>query len=85
MVATSRAALECVHYRTINLPGVDDAELSPYQVVIGRVVSVYIDDAAIDPDGYVRTEILRPVSRLGYQEYSVIERSFSRPWPAPPA
>lgn len=83
MVEATRAALECVHYRTMNLPGVDDAELSPYRMVIGRVVSVYIDDTAIDPDGRIRTEILRPVCRLGYQEYSIVDSTFSRPQPNP--
>jgi flavin reductase (DIM6/NTAB) family NADH-FMN oxidoreductase RutF len=77
-VAAARAALECVHYRTINLPGADDDELSPYQMVLGRVVSVYLDDSAIDAEGHVRADILRPVSRLGYEEYSVVERTFSR-------
>jgi len=83
-VAAARAALECVHYRTINLPGVDDGELSPYQMVLGRVVSVYIDDTAIDADGHVRADLLRPVGRLGYSDYATVERVFARPRPTTP-
>ncbi|NUS43071.1 MAG: flavin reductase family protein [Mycobacteriaceae bacterium] len=83
-VAAARASLECVHYRTVNLPGANDDQLSPYQVVIGRVVSVSVDDAALDPKGYVRPDLLRPVARLGYQHYAIIENTFAHPLPKAP-
>lgn len=83
-VAAAHAALECIHFRTVNLPGADDGELSPYRVVIGRVVSVYVDDDAIDDKGFIRAEILRPVGRLGYRDYSIVDKTFAQPLPPAP-
>jgi flavin reductase (DIM6/NTAB) family NADH-FMN oxidoreductase RutF len=76
-VAAAHATLECVHHQTIELPG------SGYHMVLGRVVHVHIDDAALH-DGMVHSAALRPVSRLGYLDYSVTDRTFARTRPPAP-
>jgi flavin reductase (DIM6/NTAB) family NADH-FMN oxidoreductase RutF len=44
--------------------------------VIGRVVGIYIDDNAIR-DGMVDTGQLKPIARLGYMDYSVVDSTFT--------
>lgn len=73
-VAQSPAALECKHYKTIELPGLNGGEGN--FVVMGQVVGVYIEDDAID-DGRFDIARLRPVARLGYMDYAVVDSVFS--------
>jgi len=77
-VAAAHAALECAHHETVELPG------SGYRMVIGRILGVYIDDKVI-VDGLVSSTLIRPVSRLGYLDYSITEQTFARPRPPVPA
>ena len=70
-VAESPAALECRHWKTVELPGVPGDEAHGHYIVFGRVVGVYIDDAYIR-DGIVDTVGMRPLARLGYMEYAVL-------------
>ena len=77
-VAESPAHLECRHHQTIELPA-DDAEV-PQFIVLGQVVGVHIDDAVLQ-DGMVDMAKLRPLARLGYFDYSVVDNFFSMPTP----
>jgi flavin reductase (DIM6/NTAB) family NADH-FMN oxidoreductase RutF len=45
-------------------------------VVIGRVVAVHIDDAALTLDGRVDILKIRPIARLGYKDYTSVESVF---------
>jgi flavin reductase (DIM6/NTAB) family NADH-FMN oxidoreductase RutF len=49
---------------------------SVHHVVIGRVVAVHIDDAALTEDGRVDVVKLRPIARLGYKDYLSVETLF---------
>ena len=73
-VADSPIALECVHHQTVELPS-DDPE-SRNAMVIGRVVGIYISDDVL-VDGRVDVGKYRPLSRLGYMEYAVVDEVFS--------
>lgn len=73
-VAESPAALECKHYKTIGLPGLNGKNGN--FVVIGQVVGVYIDDDAIS-DGRFDIARLRSIARLGYMDYAVVDTVFS--------
>jgi flavin reductase (DIM6/NTAB) family NADH-FMN oxidoreductase RutF len=75
-VAAAHATLECLYHKTIELPG-HNGEVHSSRMVIGRVVHVYVDDAVI-VDGMVRTDLLQPVSRLGYLDYAVTTETFER-------
>jgi len=70
-VARSPAAFECRHWKTIQLPGDPARPEHAYTVIFGVVVAIYIDDACVK-DGIVDTGALRPISRMGYMEYSVV-------------
>lgn len=78
-VAESPVAFECKYWRTIELPGPDGGP-GTHAIVLGQVVGVHIDDAAI-VDGKVDVTKLKPIARLGYGDYAVIDEVFelSRP------
>lgn len=69
------AALECKKLQTIELKDLDGNPANAW-TVIGQVVGVYIDDDVII-DGMVDVTRYRPVARLGYSDYSVVNEVFS--------
>jgi flavin reductase (DIM6/NTAB) family NADH-FMN oxidoreductase RutF len=52
--------------------------------VIGEVVGVYIDERII-VDGMLDITRMRPVARLGYLDYCVVDEVFAMPRPPAPA
>ncbi|MDJ0513662.1 MAG: flavin reductase family protein [Methyloceanibacter sp.] len=73
-VAESPVAFECKYWRTIKLPGAD-GEPGNHAIVLGQVVGIHIDDEALI-DGRVDITKLRPIARLGYRDYAVIDEVF---------
>jgi flavin reductase (DIM6/NTAB) family NADH-FMN oxidoreductase RutF len=73
-VAESPVAFECKYWRTIDLPGTDGGP-GNHAIVLGQVVGIHIDDAAL-VDGRVDVTKLRPIARLGYRDYAVIDEVF---------
>jgi flavin reductase (DIM6/NTAB) family NADH-FMN oxidoreductase RutF len=73
-VAESPVALECKYFKSVELP--PDCGRGIYTMVIGRVVGIHIDDDAI-VDGKVDMKKLRPIARLGYMDYTVVDEIFS--------
>jgi len=69
-IKEAHAALECRHYMTIK-PGRG-------QIILGQVVSVYIEDQFIDPNGpYVLAEHLHAIGRMnGLGSYVKTRDSF---------
>ena len=80
-VKGSPVHLECVHHQTVVLPG--NAPEKSHHMVIGRVVGVHIDDAALTADGLVDVLKIRPIARLGYMDYTSVDAVFSMPKLAP--
>jgi flavin reductase (DIM6/NTAB) family NADH-FMN oxidoreductase RutF len=70
-VGESPAAMECRHWKTIALPSDPKHPELTYQLVIGEVLVIHIDDAYIQ-DGMVGTGAMRPLARLGYMDYAVV-------------
>jgi len=73
-VSESPVAFECKYWRTIELPGVD-GKPGNHAIVLGQVVGIHIDDEAL-VDGRVDITKLRPIARLGYRDYAVIDEVF---------
>lgn len=73
-VAKSPAALECKYHQTIALPG--ENGLDGNYLVIGQVVGIYIADEFI-AEGMVDITKYRPIARLGYMDYAVVDEVFS--------
>ena len=72
--------LECVHYRTIDLPCRDPDSLARNGLVIGEVVGVHISDEVLS-GGMVDMSKFRRIARLGYMDYSVTDNVFTMPFP----
>ena len=73
-VKGSPVHFECRLHQIVTLPGHKPS--SEHHVVIGRVVAVHIDDAALTVDGRVDVLKIRPIARLGYKDYTSVESVF---------
>jgi len=72
-VAASPVALECTYMQTVELA---PSGASPNLVVFGSVVHIHIDDSVI-VDGKVDIDRIKPIGRLGYFDYAVVEDPFT--------
>ena len=68
-------ALECTYIQTVDLPDGKGGEHAS-KVCFGLVVGVHIDDGAI-VEGRVDATYLKPIARLGYMDYAVVEEVFA--------
>lgn len=73
-VAAAPAAFECRYIQTVDLPSARTGRVS--HVVIGEVVGIHIDESVI-VDGMIDIGVLRPIARLGYMDYAVVDESFA--------
>jgi flavin reductase (DIM6/NTAB) family NADH-FMN oxidoreductase RutF len=73
-VKRSPIAHECKYIKTVTL---EDTEGQRHAgaIVIGQVVGIYIDDAIL-VDGLVEVGKVRPIARLGYMDYTFVEKTF---------
>jgi flavin reductase (DIM6/NTAB) family NADH-FMN oxidoreductase RutF len=69
-IAEAHAALECREFTTM--------EIGRSRIILGRVVSIYIEDKFVDPEGpYVRAEDLHAIGRMnGLGSYVKTRDSF---------
>jgi flavin reductase (DIM6/NTAB) family NADH-FMN oxidoreductase RutF len=72
-VKGSPVHFECRLHQVIQLPG--NTPSSQHHVVIGQVIAVHIDDAALT-EGRLDLLKIRPIARLGYKDYTSIESIF---------
>jgi flavin reductase (DIM6/NTAB) family NADH-FMN oxidoreductase RutF len=82
-VRLSPVALECKYNKTVRFT-CSDGRPNPSAVIIGEVVGVHVADAAI-VDGHVDVLRMKPIARLGYADYSVVDVLFSMARPAKPS
>jgi flavin reductase (DIM6/NTAB) family NADH-FMN oxidoreductase RutF len=73
-VKGSPVQFECRLHQVVTLPGRTPSAL--HHVVIGQVVAVHIDDAALTGDGRIDVLRLRPIARLGYKDYASVDAVF---------
>ena len=73
-VALSPVHLECVTHHAITLPG--NSLRNIMTVVIGKVVGIHIKDDVLTPEGRLDVRKIRPLCRLGYMDYAVIDDFF---------
>ena len=69
-VAEAPVHLECKHIKTVELPGETPNDV--YCVIFGQVVGIHIRDEFITAAGEVDVGKMRPIARLGYQDYAVV-------------
>ena len=73
-VKESPVHLECTHLKTVELPSHDPGR--PNLVVFGRVIGIHIDDSIIR-DGMIDMKVFKPIARLGYMDYTVVDNVFT--------
>lgn len=73
MVEASPVRFECEYVQTIRIPG--NPPMGTVDMVIGRVVGVHIDESVLT-NGKIDVKKTRPIARLGYYEYGVINDTF---------
>ena len=73
-VAESPAHLECRFLKRVDLPSSNPAVQN--EIIIGEVVGVHIRDQIL-VDGIVDVTKFRPLARLGYMQYTVVDKVFS--------
>lgn len=74
MVAASPAHYECTHHSTLRIMG--DSDLGAIDLMIGRVERIHVAEWALT-DGKVDYAKIRPIARMGYMEYAVIDETFT--------
>jgi flavin reductase (DIM6/NTAB) family NADH-FMN oxidoreductase RutF len=74
-VKESPVAFECRYWRTIELPG-RNGKLGANAIVLGQVIGIHIADEAI-VNGRVDVTRLKPIARLGYGDYAVVDEVFT--------
>jgi flavin reductase (DIM6/NTAB) family NADH-FMN oxidoreductase RutF len=74
-VARSPIALECKYMQTIPLAR-SSGETITSSVIIGEVMNIHVDDGII-VDGMIDMARVRPIARMGYMDYSVVDNIFT--------
>jgi flavin reductase (DIM6/NTAB) family NADH-FMN oxidoreductase RutF len=77
-VKASPIHMECRYLQTVDLPC--DSPGARNAVVFGQVIGMHIDESVLT-DGLVDMAKLKPVARLGYMDYCVVEEVFPMPRP----
>lgn len=73
-VQGSPIQFECVYLNTLRFPG--EPPMGSADVVFGRVVGIHIDDTALTADGVVDVLKLQPLARMGYYDYTWVDKRF---------
>ncbi|MBT5299416.1 MAG: flavin reductase family protein [Rhodospirillaceae bacterium] len=77
-VKDSPAHFECRHVQTVTLPSTKPGGVN--SLVIGEVIGIHIDERIIE-DGLIDMAAYRPIARLGYFDYTVVDEVFTMPRP----
>ena len=72
-VAESPVHFECKYHQTVQLPGKEGF----HHVVFGQVIGIHIKDEFITDEGMVDVLKMKVIARLGYNDYTLIEKTFS--------
>jgi flavin reductase (DIM6/NTAB) family NADH-FMN oxidoreductase RutF len=78
-VAASPVHFECKYLQTIRIPG--NGDMGTVDMVLGRVVKIHIKDDALTPDGRLDIPRIKPLARLGYHNYTYVDKQFEMPPP----
>jgi flavin reductase (DIM6/NTAB) family NADH-FMN oxidoreductase RutF len=70
-IAEAPVHLECRYIKSVDIPSWSDAD--QYVMVLGEVIGVHIRDELITSAGLVDVAAMRPIGRLGYDDYSRVD------------
>ena len=70
-IAEAPVHLECKYLKTVEIPGWNEADV--YKLIFGEVIGIHINDEFITEDGFLDIERMKPIGRLGYNDYTKID------------
>ena len=73
-VAESPCHFECRYLTTQRFPG--NSNVGNVDVVFGEVVRIHVDDRVVTDEGKLNIPQIKPIARMGYYDYAVIEDVF---------
>lgn len=73
-VQESPCHFECRYLSTQRFPG--NSNVGNVDVVFGEVVRIHINDDVVAADGKLDIAAIRPIARMGYYDYAVIDDVF---------
>ncbi len=73
-VAESPIHMECRVHEILDMPCTEPG--SRNTMVIGQIVGIHIDDSVLT-DGLIDMAKVKPIARLGYMDYTVVEKVFT--------
>ncbi|MEY3020590.1 MAG: hypothetical protein RLZZ272_1574 [Actinomycetota bacterium] len=73
-IAASPLHLECRWKRSVGIP--DEGPATTSFMVLGEVVGIHIDERVLDDRRRIDATRVRPLSRLGYQDYATVTEVF---------
>lgn len=73
-VSGSPVQFECLLTQKLEFPG--NTPESGGWVLIGQVVGIHIAEDALRPDGVLDITRLKPLARLGYRDYTCVDKAF---------
>ena len=79
-VKESPIQFECKYISTTRFPG--RTPVGTVDVVFGEVKRIHIDEKALTDDGRVDILGIKPIARMGYYDYTVVENIFEMKIPA---
>lgn len=74
MVKKSPIKYECKYIQTLRLPA--NGGISTIDVIIAEVIGIHVADEVIDHEDRIDICKIKPVARLGYYDFTVINNSF---------
>ena len=79
-VKESPIQFECKYISTTRFPG--RTPVGTVDVVFGEVLRIHIDEKALTNDGRVDILGIKPIARMGYYDYTVVDNIFEMKIPA---
>jgi len=73
-VAESPCHFECRYLSTQQLSG--NSKVGNVDVVFAEVVRIHLCDSVVTDDGKINIEKVKPIARMGYYDYAVIDKVF---------
>ena len=73
-VKGSPVQIECKYIQTIRLPGKGNE--GTVDIIIGEVIGIHIEDKFITADNKIDIAAIKPLARLGYSDFTYVEKVF---------
>jgi len=73
-VAESPCHFECKYLSTQRFPG--NSKVGNVDVVFAEVARIHVSDAAVTSEGKIDIPKVKPIARMGYYDYAVIDEVF---------